>query len=300
MDTCILKLRPTNEHAGKVVQNPLNKRVILQDDPPALAFHLDKAGDFHFGRAESSDVVLTHQKCSAKHGFISVNDKGTPTFHDTSLNGTTIGEEVLKTKAVKLEDGTLIAIANASFNIELPQRGAHHQQQYEHNAEQATLSSAQKALEALPLTSGSTNTVLLETVGPYNTISTLLDRSMGVRREVAKKQSSCSLFVLKRFDTDKRGLASRERRAWNVIQGSKRQHVSFNDFAGLIAWLTMTEAKYGHAGGNPFIERQSHRRCHSFSTFGGRSRILREGNPYPKQGRGLYHGATARGVEIST
>lgn len=233
MDTCILKLRPTNEPAGTVVQDPRNKRVLLQDDSSALAFHLDETGDFHFGRAGSSDVVLTHPKCSANHGFISVSEDGTPTFHDTSSNGTTIGKKDLKQKAVKLGDGTPITIGKASFIVEIPQRGAH-QQQYEHNAKQATLPSAQKALEALPLTSGSTNTVLQETVGSYKTISTLLDGSKtGVYREVAQKGPS--LFILKRFDTNKKGLANRECRAWKVVQSSKRQHVSFDDCAGLIA-----------------------------------------------------------------
>ncbi len=229
MDTCILTLRPTNERAGTVVRGHLKKRVLLQDDPPALAFHLDEAGNFHFGRAEFSDVVLTHPKCSAKHAFISVNDDGTPTFHDTSSNGTKIGKDV-KQKAVKLEDGMSITIAKASFIVDIPRRGAL-QPQYERNAKQATLPSALKALEALPLTSESTNTVLQETVGPYKTMSTVLDRSKFCYREVG--QIGETLYILKRFKTI--GLAAREHRAWKVMQGNERKHVSFDDCAGLIA-----------------------------------------------------------------
>ena len=225
MDTCILKLHSENESAKNVVQDPRNKSVLLQDDSlSALAFHLNRSGNIRFGRDKSSDVVLTHPRCSTEHGFISVNHDGTPMFHDSSSNGTTIAKRLCNHKAMKLEDGMLITIAEASFKIEIPQRGVY-QQQYEHNAKQATLPWAQKALEDLPLTSGSTNTVLSEILGPYKTTSTPLDQwRTGVRREVAKKGSS--LFVLKRFDANT-GLAWRERRAWNVITDSKRQHVSF-------------------------------------------------------------------------
>lgn len=229
MDKIILTLHPLTDAARDVIRDERNAKLLVPKGE-ALELSLNrppKRGETYvMGRRDDADIVLTDPASSARHCTFSIDDKGIPSLHEQSTNGTFINGTFINGNkdSFEVRSGTQIEILGAAFTIHVPWRGTH-QDDYEYHVRRAKESRAKTPLEPLSSRSAPIATTLERKIGSYTITNVLIDRSRLGRAEVSRTElvsKGKSLLAAKRFNT---GFENRELRTWKKISGLP--HMSF-------------------------------------------------------------------------
>ena len=241
MDNTILTLYPLTDAALTVLKDRRNAIFLVQTDAnhinkafsqggnSALSLTLDQApksgSAYVIGRHHNADVVLEDTAVSARHCIISINDQGVPFLLDQSTNGTLINGIRCNKQSLEIQNGMVIDIRDAVFEIRVPWRGSDDQLNYEYKVKRMRESRATPVASS-PLPTAPTHTILEETLGSYTITNTFIDSLKVAKKEVGRSEivrKGCSFFAIKRFC--RKGLNQQALRSWEKILESKIQHV---------------------------------------------------------------------------